>query len=589
MFTTSAYRVEDSEVFSAKSFASLELSYLLTNIHQPAQGGFEVQAFEDESMVWRNSYEFHTARLPQYQGGLTTSTFFDTGDLRHELKFGFGYRNLTSDSTSSWPGGGIVGYAAGAIFPTGGRGVTVRKPEVGVELLRRVSWRHDPRRQPDGERRGAVRLPAVEKSPFDGPGQPCLSRASSSGPIRRRLRIPITWRQVEPRVGATYALGNNRKTLLRGSYSRFANRLNQEITNISAFPGSQGLYYTWNDANGNQHVDPGEIDFSDYQGGIGVDPNNPGASVTVNQIARDLKPPTTNEFIVGAEREILPDLSVALAYTHRSVRNTEFGYPVLAGTTRDSYQYAGNAVGTATGIDGFVLDFNVPYYGLAQCPAPCVALLTTNRSDFTETYDGVEVQLVKAFSHGWAARVSSAYNDWQQHVGPGAIIDPNNFAGGLNASGPVVDQANNINSTWQFNVSGMVQLPLGIQASANFFGRQGYPILYSVEAIPPTLGPHPARGREPRDSNRPGRCLSAARRVSARSPYPKGFPDRIERHDQPDARLLQRREQSHRPCPEWVRRDLRCRTNPSVSPYEFNQPLQFLNSRAFRGGVRIAF
>ena len=53
----------------------------------------------------------------------------------------------------------------------------------------------------------------------------------------------------------------------------------------------------------------------------------------------------------------------------------------------------------------------------------------------------------------------------------------------MDASGAVVDVANNINSTWQFNVSGMVQLPLGIEASANFYGRQGYPILYIVQVI----------------------------------------------------------------------------------------------------------
>ena len=52
------------------------------------------------------------------------------------------------------------------------------------------------------------------------------------------------------------------------------------------------------------------------------------------------------------------------------------------------------------------------------------------------------------------------------------------------ASGAVVGRgANGANSTWQFNVSGMVQLPLGVEASANFYGRQGFPILYNVQAI----------------------------------------------------------------------------------------------------------
>ncbi len=73
------------------------------------------------------------------------------------------------------------------------------------------------------------------------------------------------------------------------------------------------------------------------------------------------------------------------------------------------------------------------------------------------------------------ARVSFAYNDWQQHIGSGAIVNPNNETPGVNSSGPV------FNATWQFNVSGSVELPLGVSAGLNFFGRQGFPIAYFVD------------------------------------------------------------------------------------------------------------
>ena len=113
-------------------------------------------------------------------------------------------------------------------------------------------------------------------------------------------------------------------------------------------------------------------------------------------------------------------------------------------------------------------------------PLPGSGVVLENRPDANETYSGVELQFLKAFSHGWMARVSFAYNDWQQHIGPGAIVDPNNETPGTNATGPVVESGI-INATWQFNVSGMVELPLGIAAGVNLFGRQGFPTPYFVE------------------------------------------------------------------------------------------------------------
>ena len=102
-----------------------------------------------------------------------------------------------------------------------------------------------------------------------------------------------------------------------------------------------------------------------------------------------------------------------------------------------------------------------------------------NRPDASETYDGVELQVMKSFSSGWMARVSFAWNDARQHIGPGAIVDPNNEAPGTNVSGPTLN-GGQINARWQFNVSGSFPLPWGIAGGLNLFGREGFPAVYSV-------------------------------------------------------------------------------------------------------------
>ena len=244
-------------------------------------GGLDTQAYQDVHQVWQRSYTFYDSKRPQYQTGLTASGFFDTGDLRHELKFGFGYKQAHGDSLTTWPGNQLVGYdsfdppLATITRPSHDRlvqnyydayaGDTI---QVG-NLTLNVGVRFD-------YEQGKNLPSAVPANPVFPELLPAVQYGGDAG-------YPVTWRQFEPRVGATYSLGNDRKTLLRASYSRFANRLGTETGFVSAFPGTASLVYVWNDANGNHNVEPGEIDTSNPPlFGIGVNPNNPASTVSVN-------------------------------------------------------------------------------------------------------------------------------------------------------------------------------------------------------------------------------------------------------------------------------------------------------------------
>ena len=56
-----------------------------------------------------------------------------------------------------------------------------------------------------------------------------------------------------------------------------------------------------------------------------------------------------------------------------------------------------------------------------------------------------------------------------------------NAGGGSGTFGQV-----NLNATWQFNISGAYQLPLGFTVAGNYFGRQGYPIALTEIVATPT-------------------------------------------------------------------------------------------------------
>jgi Carboxypeptidase regulatory-like domain/TonB-dependent Receptor Plug Domain len=481
---TPILKIEDSHVFGAQFVASANASYVGLRFTDTPEGGLDKQVELDANGVWRNSWLLFKTHRPQHQAGATASAFFDTGRIAHELKFGFGYKHTVTESFTAWPGDGIVAdeYDGLAELTRDGNGkfqmnyydAYLGDTATAGSLTLNAGVRFD-------YQQGRNLPSSVAANPVFPDLLPAVHYAGDSG-------YPITWRTFEPRVSATYALGKEKKTLLRASYAEFANQLGPEVFQTNAFPSAQYLYYYWSDTNGDHHVDRNEVDLSDgLVAFYGLDPNNPGAPTPVNRISKNLTAPTTDEIILGIDRQLGSDLAASLAYTYRSNRNQEFS-PLL-GTDAGSYTFLGYASGTATGANGFALNFREPYYGLTTRPPP-VGVAIANRPDYRETYNGLEIQVVKRLSHGWMFRGGFAYNDWRRHLGSSAIVDPNNLVGGINADGSLVAEPSGggqrtpfvfLNSRWQFNLSGLYQLPAGFQVSANFFGREGFVAPYFVQ------------------------------------------------------------------------------------------------------------
>ena len=65
--------------------------------------------FDNGGVVAHNSYKDYIINSPQHHANLQASTFFNTGSIGHELKFGFQYRHSVTQSESAWPGDQIFG------------------------------------------------------------------------------------------------------------------------------------------------------------------------------------------------------------------------------------------------------------------------------------------------------------------------------------------------------------------------------------------------------------------------------------------------------------------------------------------------
>ena len=284
------------------------LSYLGGDFTLTPVGGLDKQAEPRRRLRLAEQLPLLPIPPAAASGGPDRLGLLRHGQAAHELKFGFGYKHTRTDSLSVWPGDQLVAneYSQLAVV------TRASQPKYEMNYYDALRGGHDPDREPDRQRRLAVRLPAGQESAVI-PFPPIRSSPSASrDPYTAATRdIPITWQTVQPRVGATYAVGKDRRTLLRASYARFANQLGSEIDYSNAFPGPR---YALLLLEGYQQKPPGGPERGGHVSGESGGPGTTSTRRTrprkcpVNQISPNLKPPQTDEFIVGAERQIFSDL-----------------------------------------------------------------------------------------------------------------------------------------------------------------------------------------------------------------------------------------------------------------------------------------
>jgi hypothetical protein len=493
------WKVDDSQVFSPNVFASVQYNGINGNFTLDPEGGNR-QAFVDAEEVWHNSYQIYAAPRPQRQGKGDISVFFNTGNIGHELKAGFGYLTTGARSHSVWPGnavGDLAGGTFGSLIHCDVPCATItRQSNLVVDneywsgflqdtisldrLSINVGVRYD---KQTGENAATVVpgnpsfpeiLPAID---YPGSGQ------------------PFEWEDWQPRVGLTYAIGANRSTVLKASYSRYAEALGTGlIDNINPIGAVSYAYYAWNDVNENNLVEVGEIDFSELLNFSGYDPDNPAALFSPHSFDPDIHAPLTDEILAGIDHELFPAFAVGAVYTYRKFSDQLFRF--RTGLTRDDYVFVRDVTGTLP--DG--TPFSSPVYRIREGIDRPAGYVYTNRDDYDQTYHGVDLILTKRLANRWMARGSFTYSWNKQNLGSGGCIDPTNrvpgqtgdggnpetgytaqtcaddVVVGFRSTGSGAKDSVFLSNEWQFYLNAMYQLPLGFNVAGAFFGRQGYPI-----------------------------------------------------------------------------------------------------------------
>jgi hypothetical protein len=453
------------------------------------QGGLDKSVYVDDGLVYHNSFYNYSSTRPQKVASADGSYFRGA----HEVKFGYSWKKFGVQSTTSWPGthtitiwNGYPNLIVEAIRDnasnTEGRynnayvGDTISLKRATINLGLR--W----------DRSTSSALPAeVPAVPgFESVGLVALSVPGVPNAIK--------YNTVTPRLGINYSLDETRRTQVRASYAMFAAQLGAANASVVSPAQYSYIYYNAIDRNGNSTAELNEILFNQgNQGYSGFDPQNPSrVDKSVNVIGSDLGSPKTHEFLVGVDRQVMPQFSVSAAFTYR--RFVDLRWSPRIGVRQAQYRQSGTFTGTFEEVGAV----STPFYAInPSAIPPGGGREYINRDGYHQRFMGIELSATKRLSNRWQMRLGFSTNDHKEFFDDPAtsIEDPTpvcSFTPATNSYGsscqPLVDGGDVLVPTagsgksqifislpkYQFIANGMYQGPWGVNFGANVVARQGY-------------------------------------------------------------------------------------------------------------------
>jgi len=515
---TGITKLEDSHVFGSSLFLSGQYSYIDGGWSLASVGGCgpdqpAVPFPGGETNTDADGYQTNSACMvnsqPAEEWKIDASYFLDAGSLNHELRFGGRVREAAQEESWSYPGRNLWHYD-GSI--------------ADVQVPGLLAWLGLPPKRADDAnmvyayRQGPVPLVVnygslwVQDTMTMGPwtfnaglrydlqdGENRAGSVDANGGFPEVMPAldfegndadGIRWSSLSPRLGITYALGEERNTLLRGSFSQYPRPLGlDQISRANPVSGQWAWIVFIDDPGGYPaFYDEGE-QYAVGGGFRGFDPSNPTSLSTSNKNDPDMDPQLTRELILGVEHAFLPELVAGLKVTWRNITNMQENQDLFRSettgevTTIPATEYVPDRV-----VSGLLPDGTA--YAVQTWAADPARWTYSGGDFFTDgnrevNYLGASLTVTKRLANQWMMRGFVNYNFDESWAVPNSYFennDPNRFLQGA-VDGQIFAPGGSLQSDWQWNLNGMYQVapdrPWGFNVAGNLSGRQGAPIGYT--------------------------------------------------------------------------------------------------------------
>ena len=308
------------------------------------------------------------------------------------------------------------------------------------------------------------RAPDVEFRPARRALQRAICRSSRSRPDRSPL--PRTTRRSTcttgaswaPRIGLSYPLTSDNRTVVKATYGRFNFALrasdSRTIRNFNKNDYS-ATRYRWTDLNGNR-------DF-DYPGELGTFVATEGGSSTV--FNPDIRQPRMDEATVHVEREISSGFSARVGYVYKRESGPASSWSTPPGPTTSTTVRSPTSTPVPTASFAPPTTATITYYDFdpAYAGRGFESFTYVNVPGYTDRFHNIEFGVDKRLSNRWQMRASYLATLKDMWIA-GVPQTPN-------------EEFFPKNETWDttFRVSGSYEAPFGIQTAGLFEYQSGTP------------------------------------------------------------------------------------------------------------------